>query len=662
MTMTKYHMRDLISLSADELWMLPEERHVIIFDDGEITTHTRATILSTYFCYPLTVYTEAPLLKRFHLGENIITSKLILSRLNDVIWSIHAHYNEDVDCEHLAKLAIQATNRLYNDATIKAASSVASLSILDVVEIMDHPVVKKANEEVQPNQHSIEKKCYPAIKGVLMDDTSLRGNVLKEAARAGTLKLGQAMQIVGPIGYQTDINSDILPEPLTKGFAEGIPDLYGLMVESRSGAKSLLYNKELLKETEYFNRKTQLVAQYVQRLHRKADCGTPHFVNYAVTKDSFRYLHGKYYLKEDNTQDWIRGHEEHLIGTTVKMRSVLGCINPDPAGVCDKCYGRLSFSIPNGTNVGHVSAVIMGDAITSSVLSTKHHAASSNVEKFHLPAKEQQYLRYGEEEETLYLHKRFKDMKVTVTVARAEVANLADVLMIPAIEEYPITSASHITQIMISVDHGDGAIESDVLKVSLYNRHSSFSREVLQYIRHAKWSHDVAGDVKIDLSGFDQSLPFLKLPYKHINMYSIMTKIKGFLHSGTDTSNKKLGGKHRIQRGQRNFLKNYTDPVEALHVFASMLNEKLSINIVHCEILLYAMMVVNSQQRDYRLPIPGINGQFEKYNTLVMYGRSLSAAMAYEKQDKPLVAPGTFINRPSSDHPYDLTLTGGLIN
>jgi hypothetical protein len=141
-----------------------------------------------------------------------------------------------------------------------------------------------------------------------------------------------------------------------------------------------------------------------------------------------------------------------------------------------------------------------------------------------------------------------------------------------------------------------------------------------------------------------------------------MVKIKGFLHSGTDTTNKKLGGKHRIQRGQRNFLKNYTDPAEALHVFASMLNEKLNINIIHCEVLLYAMMVVNSQQRDYRLPIPGINGEFEKYNTLVMYGRSLSAAMAYEKQDKPLISPGTFINRPCSDHPYDLTLTGGLIN
>jgi len=657
--MNRYNAHDLLDLPIDDLWALPEERHIVVFDDGEITTHTRATITSVYLWYPIKGRRDVPLLKDYHLQDSRFTSKSMIKQINKLIWAIHQAENETTDPEWLAHVAFETVNRFYNDFTVRLSPYVATLSMFDLMEVMEHPRIKAANDNVKPTQHSIEKECYPEIEATLKDVNELKGNPLVEAVRSGTLKMGQVLQCVGPRGYLTDINSDIFPYPITKGYIEGINDLYGAMIESRSGSKSLLYNKELLRSTEYFNRKTQLVAQFVQNLHQ-GDCGTPHLIPFPVMSDHLKELRGKYYRKEDGSLDYIRGDEKHLIGKTIQIRSVLSCMHPDPSGICSVCYGRLSFSVPKGSNIGQISAVSMGDKITSSVLSTKHSETTSSVEKFVLQAKEKKYIRYGKEPETLYLNKEYHNVKKWITVMREEVKSLADVLMLPSLDEYPPANASELTHLKIEVDRGKQGVESEVLDVSLYNRKSSFSRDLLEHIRNVRWSHDALGNVVIDISGFDVEKPFLTLPFKHVNMNEVMKRIQTFLHSGAESeSRKKLGKKERNkQQATKRYLKSYRDPAEALVVFFNMINEKLSINLVHSEILVYTMMVRSAIHRDYRLPIPGIDGVFEKYNVL-MFNRSMAAAMAFEKQDQPLLNPATFIYPHRCDHPYDTLLLGG---
>jgi hypothetical protein len=657
--MNRYHARDLLALDADVLWALPEERHVVVFDDGEVVTHTRATITSVYLWEPLRQFPDVPLSSRFHLGDKRFTSKSMLKQINTVIWAIHSFRNEEVDPELLAKLAFQTVNRFYNEFTVRLSAFPATLSMFDVLDVMYHPQIKEANEKVEPTQYSIEEVCYKQIKDVFNDQTQLRGNPLAEAIRSGTLKMDQMLQCVGPRGFMTDIDSTIFPEPITKGYVEGIDSLHDAMIESRSGSKSLLYNKELLRDTEYFNRKTQLIAQYVQRLH-PGDCGGQP-IDFPVMESLLKTLRGKYHVVNGKLEV-LNGDEKHLIGQRIKLRSVLGCRHPDPSGICAVCYGRLSYSVPRGTNIGHISAVSMGDKITSSVLSTKHLDSTSRVEKFNLGKTEAKYLRYrDQDEQDLYLKRELKGKSKRIVVFRNEVQSLVDILMLSSLEDYPVGNASNLTMMQIIVDEGDEGQTSELLRVSLYNRKSSFSKELLEHIAKVGWSHDAKDNVVIDITTFDVSKPFLSLPFKHVNMYEVMKRIQSFLHSGSDTETKRLGERgDDSNRGRKNFLKNYKDPVEALVVFATMLNEKLSINLVHCEVLVYAMMVRSATQRDYRLPIPGISGVFEKYNTLMM-NRSLADAMAFEKQDRPLINPGSFIYTKRNDHPYDLVMLGGRL-
>ncbi|MNC60676.1 hypothetical protein D3C87_1183460 [compost metagenome] len=73
------------------------------------------------------------------------------------------------------------------------------------------------------------------------------------------------------------------------------------------------------------------------------------------------------------------------------------------------------------------------------------------------------------------------------------------------------------------------------------------------------------------------------------------------------------------------------------------------------------MMIVSASAKDYRLPIPGITGSFEKYNK-VMDNRSLAGKLAFEKQHEPLNSPGSFLYKDRNDHPYDTAVMGGCMS
>jgi len=658
--MNRYSARDLLAMEEAALWALPEERHVVVFDDGEIETHTRATIISVYFWYPLTFYPEVSLLKDFHLGKGRLSGGSILDRMNRVAWHIHQQLGEPADTETLAHQVFKTNNRLYNAIITNLGRYVTTMSLIDALQVMEHPDIKKANAAVQPNTASIAK-TYEVIKKTLLTSDDLIGNPIAESLRSGTIKMGQALQCFGPLGDRTDVNSDIFRAPITRGLLEGVPGLYGNLIESRSGSKALAFNKELIRDTEYFNRKLQMVAAYIQRLHH-GDCGTSYSIQFPVMREMFKTLVGKYYYakQEDGSVvlDWITKDHTHLIGQTIQLRSVLGCTHPDPQGVCSTCYGRIAFSIPKDTNIGQVSAVDTGDKITSAVLSTKHQDSIGGVDKFQLGQVESKYLQYRGMDEVIFLKKKWMGRKLIVTIHHTEAKNLADILMVRKINLYPIRSASQITQILFSIADCDEPIR-DMLTVSLHNRKASFSHAMLQYLVKKRWTHDDSGNIVIDMSDFDPEKPFLVMPMKHVHMHEVMKRIGTFIQSKSDDKGIKLDKSSQANINGKRFLTEYRNHTEALIHFNQLINEKLYVNLVHSEMLLFAMTARDKDNGDYTFPKPAIKGRFARYNEL-MENRSLGGLMALEKQQAAVTHPRLFLNQNRPDHPYDVMLMGGV--
>lgn len=250
-------------------------------------------------------------------------------------------------------------------------------------------------------------------------------------------------------------------------------------------------------------------------------------------------------------------------------------------------------------------------------------------------------------------------MGYKLMISKNEASNLADVLMIENLHGYPPSSATEMTKIGL-VRQVDGVDVGDVLTVSLYNRKASLSLEVLKHVKKVQWQPDDRGNIVIDLDGFDHTQPFLTLPYKHVNMYEVMKRIQSFLHSGSDTEGSKLSS-DKVGFTSKTYLKNYENVIEGVVATASLINEKINLPLVHCEVLAYAMTIKSAQRKDYNLPKPGYLGQFEKYNKL-MHSRDLAGTMAFEKQHEPFANPASFLYTERNDHPYGLMVRGGQLN
>jgi hypothetical protein len=183
---------------------------------------------------------------------------------------------------------------------------------------------------------------------------------------------------------------------------------------------------------------------------------------------------------------------------------------------------------------------------------------------------------------------------------------------------------------------------------------------MLKHVKKVQWEPDDRGNIVIDLDTFDHNLPFLTLPYKHVNMYEVMKRIQSFLHSGSDTEGSKLSS-DKVGFTSKTYLKNYDNVIEGVVATAQLINEKIHLPLVHCEVLAYAMTIKSAQRKDYNLPKPGYLGQFEKYNKL-MQSRDLAGTMAFEKQHEPFANPASFLYTQRNDHPYALMVMGGKLN
>lgn len=666
--MRTYSTDELLALDKEALWALPEGRHRVSFYDGVIETHTRATILSVYYWFAVREYPETPISKEWHVESVGFDSGKMIDAYSKIIWGIYDHYaslGKPVDRDHLAYLTMDTQMNIYNDFTTRLSAYVTTFSMFDLLEIMDHPEVKKANDNVKPSQYSIESETYPAIGKVLKSKKEFPNNHIALGVRLGTTSLGQVLQCVSVRGYTTDIDSSIFQYPIMGSYVGGITNLYESMTESRSGAKAQGYNKELISDTETFNREMQLMTQTVKNLHR-GDCGTQVFLEVPVLKELLPTMAGKYYLREDGVLDVLKGNETHLLDKRIRIRSVLGCMHEDPNGICSVCYGKIADAIPDGTNLGHVSATTIGDKITSAVLSTKHLDSTSHVDPFRLGRLEAKYLRADREEDTIYFKDEMKHDRYYITLLHSEAAAIADLLIVDDPEILVNERLSSLTHVLLETPHPDDpdTLVPNELCVSQYNRKSSLTMEALLFIRDRGWEYleNNGRNIRIDMTGWDTSQPFLGLPFTHVNMVEYKNEFERFYTSGSGGRQRAFKRKGRgmvaeVTKAPR-VLKDYENVRDALIAFALKSNDKISSNIVHREILLYAMMAQDPDNDNYHLPKPGISGKFIN-RTQVFRRRSLAPLMAYKHQADGIFDISSYMVKKRPDSPFDNILTGG---
>lgn len=648
--MAIYHAKQIAGMTKDELWNLPDTLMKIQFDDGVVEARTDTTILSAYCFGPFyRRFPNCPAKMAHHLGNAAITSNVTGALLGSVLFDTHAAY-PDQDMEELCRLASQCNNRAYNDFTYRLEEYVGGLSLLDFHEVIENPIIKAANESTQPTETSINR-TYEIIKDAFSTSKELYNNPIATMARTGLVSMGQILQCVGPRGRCTDVDSNIFKVPVMYGYARGIQSLAESMIDSRTASKASMFTKDPLQESQYTNRKIQLVSGSLMRLHR-GDCGGGRLMPIRLSGRDIFFYAGKQYKREEEVHlngspfRTLSRDDKHLIGELIYVRTIFDCRHPDPQGVCSTCYGQMALSIPRGTNIGHVAATVMCEAISQILLSTKHLDTSAHQEGSILSDYDGSYLSENLETNTVRIADRLSQAKLAMIVQSREAPRLNDVTIVEDVKILSQSTISSLTDIKLEITTPNGS-EMVPLHVSDEVRKSFMSHDLLNHIRTHGTSLTANGDIRIDLSEWDHAAPLLELPLKQVNMLDYMSTIVQFLRASD--KGKKVPT-----------LRSYSSPEAGLMRLYELVSSRLRFNIVHLECLIKAHMVRSTAMADYRLPLSGNATEFGRYYD-IMAMRSLSAAMAFESQAKVLFNPYAFVVTNRDDHPLDPIMGGAGI-
>lgn len=668
--------RSLLSLSKEELWS-KDGPVTVMFEDGEsLETTWRYTILSVYYWEAIRTYPNVTISKEMHAGTVAFNGSSMLKVLEQVIFGIFLAYKrrgEPIDRVLLAKITFETINTIYNDFSVNLSAYVTTFSAFDMLEIMADPIVKKANDSITESMVSIDA-AYKIIGDRLLSGEGLGHNNIVRAVRVGTAPLGQVLQCVSAVGFRTDINADIFPKPVTKGFFEGLDDLYSSMIESRSGAKAAAYNKDLISKTETLNRELQLTAQTLQRLHH-VDCGTKETLEWYVFEEHLSLMAGKHYYLEDPkkggnpTMYTFTGKEKKLVGKKVYIRSVLACQHSDPEGVCEVCYGDIADAVMPGSNIGHLSATIFCARITQLTLGTKHHDASAKVDPMVLGDYERKFF-VRKDGDVIYFKKQMANRPMYITFALREVPGITDTEAVNDVEVLLPERVSKISRIMMEVPSEKEGEEFDYyhLTMSMYNRSAFLTMDALTFIRRqlrlrkCEFVHTgTTPRIRIEMTGYDVRRPFLALPYTHVNMVEYMQDIQSFLYSSSSSK-----ATIPMPRTSRRFvhkpkvLNQFVTVNDGLLAFINRTNFRLRPNFVHMEVLAYIFTARDPMNKDYRLAKPGIRGTYVKHSEIMMY-RSLAPMMAHKNQAAGLMSIDSFIVKHRNDSPFDAALESGVV-
>jgi hypothetical protein len=575
-------------------------------------------------------------LKEHHLDHHIRNRPFNAGSSRDILDAVYIsivktynlntpHLRNDLD-----RLVFEVNNNAYN-VLIKLEKYMTSMDILDFIEVADYKPISDLCKEVL--SEDMATQISNKTLEIMRTDPNLSHNRLAKAVRNKIVKDEQVVQCVAIRGYTTDVDSTLFKYPVTHGYVKGLKTIYESLVESRLGAKALLFSEAPLQESEYLSRSIQLLAMSVERIHYE-DCGSQRYMNYHIQDDQFdeygnlvsksnlSNLVGKYYLDEKEKKLKIIGPtDRHLLGKWVKLRTVKNCIHPDPHGICSVCFGELSQNIQPGANIGHLCGSTLGQIISQLILSTKHHEKTKVVRHIQINKQLEYYFRTDSKMDKYYLRSKITEDEYYLEIPNTAAPDLNDIIDVDNVTFSDIARNTKIEYIAL---YNSNEYKEFTIKVD--NMTGIFSKEFLDYMKKKRWVINDKGNYVIDLSEWNSSYPFIILAKKEFNNQELSKKMKEIIAG-------KAGGRHKRNSSVM--------ATEALIELIDLINSKLTVNIAILEVIMYGAMVVNSETFDCRLP-KGNSSHGLGVLLETISNRSMSGVFAYQGLAKNIITPKSY--------------------
>lgn len=626
---------------------------IVVYDDGVGVAMSHREIIVTRYLLEVirSIDVELPIPSTFSIvnyyNDGIYTSSSFNKFWSDLLkYMVNEYIREHGRNKYLKgvfKSMFLVLDDLYNEIVCAYPEYITGADIRDYLEIQYDPDLMAAIDKahIAKDEASVDNS-HDVLHGVLMNP-KYRHNPIAMSYVAGAINPNQIKQMLACRGFLIEINSQIFKIPVTSSFVLGMRNLYELTVESRAGAMALYTSTIAVEKSEYFAREWQLVTAIVNEL-TDGDCGSTDYITWKVRsaseangKSDLVNLVGKWYLDEDtNKLKIIEPTDTHLIGKTIKLRSVHKCKNKDKTTVCETCFGDMAYGVFEHTNLGNISSSSTSGKMTQGMLSVKHltKSAKGTAVKIDEVVKTFFTIKGGNKfhfRSNISLDKR---SRYVLLVDQSEAPGIKDLnSSVDPMKINPARGISKIKTFYLEVTSGDGTVDIFEIKVKNGSQYGVFTKEFLAYVIEHSYSLDKYDRVAIDLTNWDIKDPLIYTPEMEFNFLELSREVKSMF--------KKI---------------DEPEDIEAMtqKVFDTI-NSKLNINLALIEAIVYAFSVKE----------PGKNAELDRFNEEPEKGkvvkieecivnRSLGAAYGWETVTNVILNPNVYYGRNAIDHPMDV--------
>ena len=120
--MERIPVRQILAMSAAQVWAMPDRPFILEFDDGDLETDTRLTQYSWYTMVFNRLHPQAPVYKRYHIGKARLgmrtTAELIeISLFETKDWFDERGEANQLDLDEARQIVYDTFQDIYNDFT-----------------------------------------------------------------------------------------------------------------------------------------------------------------------------------------------------------------------------------------------------------------------------------------------------------------------------------------------------------------------------------------------------------------------------------------------------------------------------------------------------------------------------------------------------------------
>lgn len=653
--MDKIHVRDLAFMSQDDI-IRNKTKYLVKFDDGvEFPMHPSHIILSWPYWALTRHYEEiritGGLAYNYHTpvtdGQHIDMCSLAVELSREV---------EGIDKTDVWAIVYgDVYNEAYNLACDKFARYANTIDFEDIQQLIRDPEIAEALAGLEYTANSVTD-AYKVIERVIRSNRYPSNGIVLEILNK-TVKMDQALQMLIR-GRTTEVNSMIFDRPILGGFATGFKYLSEYAKEMTSATKSFVYNDGYIALSEYFNRKMQLLSSGLTHLVQ-GDCGTTETLPIEVPQGKsgnvlLERIVGAY-IHEDGKWVLYKKPDKAHLGKVLKVRTTLSCKELEHQGVCEKCFGDLSYNITEIDSPGHVACITITEGASQGILSVKHLDFISWLFQVALEKAQTRYFltRSAPASDANKIFVRpdlLTDNDIRIRVQRSEVPNLVklDYMKSKNMSQLDIGDISNITKYWVDVyapadDTGEEVcVLSDVFNGLCQGVPASFSIEFLRFILRNR-SYIMEEDerfISFSIKGFNRKDGGVHTPcifeyrQRHESMPAYVENLENILRS-----DEKCRYKH-ITEYDGSTADGCAEAVMAIHTY---LERKLpGTPISHIATLLASLR--RNSRRDAGIPSGFHNptAYFDKHDVL-MEDRSLGPYLLYENQNRIYSSPRTYV-------------------